>query len=351
MGTSALLAIDHGIDLLGVYCWLDGHPHYMGNQLLLDVLDAHGDLDACARTWVMEAPEWGYRSFCSRKPRNRADAKEPSRWRVADFPRLAGLLGYVYVLDRPTRHLRVWTGVRQLDDPPLYAVTFNDQGLANPPVFAEPYLRPPDASRYEGPEPDFSADYNLASNLLSALGFGPSGTDDLADPNPDRLLAALATAAGMTSARELALHIASRIQKAIRDAEWEQREMGSIETTLRQRVGQIPATLPTEPDDRYWLCNDRWTSAPAWCLVLDECRIYWPVSGSERNHDRGRVLMRSDGRHTLFSLHDVLGEPLEKHLLQAEREAGVPGAQDPWHQPDPYRLLDGLRRALQPSEP
>ena len=142
-------------------------PWILGNALLVELHTRRGDLDGVVSMLVDAAPH-GWVSFIDRE-RFEADSGTAAFLGV-DILDHQAWVEWLYVFDVEGRRLEVWFSPEKAKrGPPIYTVTFAEDGAANPPLFREPVPEAPKAKVLSGGKGDTDEDRNFRGRVADRL--------------------------------------------------------------------------------------------------------------------------------------------------------------------------------------
>jgi len=302
MGGRAVVAVVTPGGFLGVAHDLRSEPWNLGNALLYEAVEREGDLASLAADLVFLAPG-GWRSFPEKQQRDPDEHLDEPMLYGADELRSQAWLGWMYVLDVAARRLTVYAGNPHMRTdtrlPPLARVQFDAEGVARPPVFAQPPPPWPGIPVLDGWSQD-DADLRRVRDRLDRALTGPDGG-----------AAFRATLSGL-------------LREVIAGAEW--RSPAPLESAqekrLRERIDhhradpRRPSVTDTDP-----LCVPfNWDNEDGyWEVDVDGVPVRYPP-GALRSPDGALRLYRLDGQTAVIrDLEAQLRERASDHDEGATR--------------------------------
>jgi hypothetical protein len=292
MSTRGLIAVTDGDDVLGVLHQYSSVPSYLGNTLLLQLLNARGDLRVAIRRWIRDAPG-GWTDL-----RDAARGEDdPAFYRKEDLEDI-GWIDWTYLFDEKARILRVWEGTPFDDDTiePTWTVQLAADGRATPALF----------------EQEHTAWHQIPVST--------AWTDDTEEAHADRM----AFGAGVrdrNAEAELARDVEAELARALDELEWDDPWEGSdaaAERDLRVALGmpsRPPLTAPSEP--ALCIAFDASDNPSYWEVRIGAHLLRFPVAACFRYEVSPLELHRADGRTATIDLAEVLPVELLRPLVEA----------------------------------
>ncbi len=301
MSTRGLIAVTEGDDVLGVLHQYSSVPSYLGNTLLLQLLNARGDLRDRIKRWIRDAPG----GWTDLHDGGRGD-DDPVVYRKKDLEDVAWI-DWTYLFDEKARTLRVWEGTPFDDDTlePTFTVQLAADGSATPALF----------------EPERTAWHELPVSAAWA--------DDTEEARADRTAFVAALRERGVDVAGLARAVEAELARGLEELEWNDPWGGADaapERELRAVLG-MPSGRPgsTSEDPALCVAFDASENPHYWQVRLGAHELRFPAAACSRYEVSPLELHRADGCTAAIDFDEVLPLELLRPVVEVAARIRSPG--------------------------
>lgn len=301
MSTRGLIAVTDGDDILGVLHQYSSFPGYLGNTLLLQLLQAGGDLRGVVRRWIRDAPG-GWTDL--RDGARGEDA--PAFYCRSDLEEEGGI-DWTYLFDENARTLTVWEGTPFDDEAsePSCIVQLAADGRATPALFEQS---------------------DVALHLVPV---SSAWNDDTEEACANRTAFVAAVRERVADEVVLVRDVETELARGLDELEWDDASESAdvaAERDLRAALGMPSKPTATAPADAaICVAFDASEDPHYWQVRIGTHVVRFPAAACFRYELSPLELCRADGRTATLDFAEVLSPMLLGPLAEVAANVRCPG--------------------------